>query len=132
VADSLSTACDVQRDAAAVGFDWPDVGGAAEKLDEEVGELREALAQNARARAVAELGDVLFSAVNVARFLGIAPDDALQQATARFQRRFAHTRERIEQSGKRMEACSLEELDAAWNCVKREIDSSDRSGAEAQ
>lgn len=108
----------LQRDAAAIGFDWPDAAGVLAKLREEVDEIAKALADGDRAQARDELGDALFTAVNMARFLDADPEDALQQANARFAQRFAALRAQFERDGLDPAALSLEEMDAVWERVK--------------
>src|SRR5207237_765088 len=83
-ARSLATCC-LQRRAAGVGFDWPDVAGVLEKVDEELAELRDASTPEERE---SEFGDLLFTLVNVARRMGMNPEDALRAATGRFEARF--------------------------------------------
>ena len=108
----------LQRDAAAIGFDWPDAAGVLAKLREEVDEIAAALADGDCAQARDELGDVLFTAVNMARFLDADPEDALQQANARFAQRFAALRAQFERDGRDPAASSLDEMDAVWERVK--------------
>ena len=97
--------------AARVGFDWPDAGGALLKLEEEVAELRAAVAGGQRAQIEDELGDVLFSAVNVARKQGLDPELALRRAIAKFRRRFVVIERAL---GDRLGSASLEELERHW------------------
>lgn len=104
----------VQRKAKKAGFDWPDVTGALDKLSEELEELRQAAAQGTN--VAEELGDLLFSAVNVSRFLGVDCEDALNQATDKFIGRF---RKVEEQAGERpMTEMTLAELDQLWERAK--------------
>lgn len=104
----------VQRKAKKAGFDWPDVTGALDKLSEELEELRQAAAQGTN--VAEELGDLLFSAVNVSRFLGVDCEDALNQATDKFIGRF---RKVEEQAGDRpMTEMPLAELDQLWERAK--------------
>lgn len=106
--------------AARVGFDWPDTGSVLAKLDEEVGELKEALRTPGAKNAVAEeLGDLLFVAVNVARVLGLDPESALKAANRKFRRRFRHIEERLREGGRRPEDAALQEMDALWEEAKR-------------
>lgn len=111
--------------AAAVGFDWPDAAGALEKLREEVGELEAAVRASASAgepaprpgseeRIEDELGDVLFSAVSVARKTGVDPELALRRTLRKFRRRFAAVEATL---GDRLEQASLEEMEAVWRSV---------------
>lgn len=114
----LAKAAKLQRRAAAVGFDWPDAAGVFAKLDEEVAELREALdAEEGRRRVESELGDVLFTCVNLARRLGLSGDRALDRANRRFEQRF-RTMERLAGGGRRLEERTPAELDALWEQAK--------------
>lgn len=108
---ALARAAKLQRRASSLGFDWPAPRPVAEKLAEEVEELREVLDDPAAAEE--ELGDVLFSVVNLSRHLHLDPDMALRRAVDRFARRFR----KMEQMGS-LEGLSLEELDARWEAVK--------------
>lgn len=118
VEDALADAVRVQRDAAALGFDWPDAAGVLAKIDEEAGEIRDALARGDVAQARAELGDLLFSTVNLSRFLSVCPDEALRATTAKFERRFAEVKRRVGAAGRMMSECALDDLDAHWDAVK--------------
>lgn len=104
----------IQRKAAGIGFDWSDVSGVIAKVEEEMGELAAVL--DDRAAVTAELGDVLFSVVNLARHLEIDPDLALRAATARFERRFRA----MEATGP-LEGLSPEELEARWEEAKARL-----------
>ncbi len=104
--------------AAAVGFEWPSAQGAWDKFDEEMGELREAAADGDPDAIRHELGDVLFTLVNIARWLGVEPEDALQQTNARFVRRFGHVESELRAQGKPVHSATLEEMDALWNDAK--------------
>ncbi len=106
----------VQKKAAKAGFDWPDLSGAMDKLSEEIQELQDAV--DGRGDPVEELGDLLFAAVNVARFLQADPEDALQAATDKFAARFRLVEQQVLESGRRMDELSLSELDGIWNQVK--------------
>jgi len=106
----------VQKKAAKAGFDWPDVAGALDKLEEETGELREACAAGAGVKE--ELGDLLFSAVNASRFLGVDPEEALTAATDKFIRRFRYIEQRAGEEGRRLEEMTLPEMDALWEEAK--------------
>lgn len=109
----------VQKKAAKAGFDWPDLSGAMDKLSEELGELQDAVA--GRGDPAEELGDLLFAAVNVARFLAADPEDTLQAATDKFAARCRLVEQRVLESGRRMDKLSLQELDDIWNQVKHSI-----------
>ncbi len=116
--DALRHARRIQADAAALGFDWPDVSGALAKVTEEAQELAEALAEGDKHHASKELGDLLFAAVNVARFLNVAPDEALRETCVRFSERFAYVKKAVHEAGREMQSCSLVELDAFWETAK--------------
>jgi tetrapyrrole methylase family protein / MazG family protein len=116
---SLSYAYHVQRKAAKVGFDWPDVSGALPKIAEEAGELAEAFAAGDLGRVDDELGDLLFAVVNVARHLDVEPEAALRVATHKFRRRFEAVEILAADRGIVMRDADLTELDALWDEVKR-------------
>ena len=102
-----------------VGFDWPGWQGSFAKIEEEVGELREAAQVGAPAAIHHELGDLLFAVVNVARKLGVDAENALVDATNRFQRRFEFVEDRLTERGKTPRSSTLEEMDSLWNDAKR-------------
>ena len=106
----------VQKKARKAGFDWPDVSGALDKLSEELSELKEAVANGGN--VAEELGDLLFSAVNAARFLKVDPEDALNGATDKFIGRFRSVEAGAAGQGKAMEDMSLAELDQLWDRAK--------------
>ncbi|MET1111771.1 MAG: nucleoside triphosphate pyrophosphohydrolase [Allosphingosinicella sp.] len=110
---ALKRAEKLQRRAARIGFDWPDVSGPRAKIDEELAEINSAADAGERA---AELGDLLFSVVNYARHLEIDPETALRQASARFERRFRKVEEIADKPLKDMDIEALEEL---WQRAKR-------------
>jgi MazG family protein len=123
--DSVSTALpavlegyQLATKASRVGFDWPDAQGPLGKLKEEIAELEEALAAGDRAKAYEEVGDVLFSALNVARLLGHDPESALKAANRKFRRRFQHVEKRLAEQGREPAHSNLEEMDALWNEVR--------------
>ncbi len=104
--------------AAKVGFDWPSVDGLFEKLAEETAELREELTSGAQnERVEEELGDLLFTAVNLARHLKVDPESALRKTNAKFRQRFA-AMEQDAGGRERMEAMSADELEQLWNRAK--------------
>ena len=112
---ALSRAQKVQKRAANVGFDWPDAGGAMKKVAEELAELAEASAADHREE---ELGDLIFSCVNLARHLGLDAEAALRRATAKFEQRFGRVEGQVLASGGRVEETSLAELDRLWEETK--------------
>jgi len=117
---ALTRALKIQKRAATVGFDWKEARPIFEKLDEEVGELREAMAQGAsRDKLTDELGDILFVVVNIARHLGVKPEEALAGTSRKFLRRFAFVEAQGRSAGKALAQMSLDEMDVAWSNAKR-------------
>lgn len=115
---SLMRSAKIQGKAAKVGFDWESVDGAIDKLYEECDELREAIKNNDKANQREELGDVLFSAVNVARFLDIDSEHALYDACDKFTDRFSKVEQLACERGIDMKTASISELDSLWDEVK--------------
>ena len=111
---ALMYAQKVQKKAKKAGFDWPDVSGAFDKIDEEKRELMEAVA--GRGNAEEELGDLLFAVVNVARFLDIDSEEALTRASQKFVRRFVAMEG---MAARPLDEMTLEEMDVLWNEAKR-------------
>ena len=114
---ALNQARELQERAAAVGFDWPEMAPVLEKLREELAELEEAI-ESPRRRAE-EFGDLLFAAVNLARFLDVDPEASLRAANAKFRTRFNEMVDLVERGGSQPEELSLDELDRYWDEVKR-------------
>ena len=113
---ALTRANKLGKRAALVGFEWPDVAGALDKLDEELGELRAEVAGAAGEAAIQnELGDVLFCVVNVCRYLKIDPETALRGANAKFERRFGYVERRLREQGRSTREATLEEMDRLWD-----------------
>src|SRR5687767_9068201 len=110
---ALKRAEQLQRRAARVGFDWPDAEGPRLKIDEELGEIERAGSDDERA---AEIGDLLFAVVHYARHLGVNPETALREATARFERRFRKMEALADKSLKDM---NIDELEALWQQAKK-------------
>ena len=108
----------IQKKAAKAGFDWPDVQGALAKLREETGELEEAVRVGTNVSE--ELGDLLFAAVNVARFVHTDPEEALSGACDKFARRFRAVEEAALAQGRRLEDMTLAEMDVLWDQVKEQ------------
>lgn len=115
---SLSYADAVQRKAAKVGFDWPDVDGAWPKIEEEAAEVRAAVHAADTAAVRDELGDLLFAVVNVARHLGVEPEAALRAATLKFRRRFEQVEVLARERGLVLQTAGIEALDTLWAEVK--------------
>ncbi len=107
-----------QKNAAEVGFDWPDNDGVVAKIHEELDEVREAEAAGDRDALIHEVGDLLLAVVNLARRLGVEADDALRLANRRFHGRFRHVEKQYPDHDAMKEA-SLEELEAHWQDAKR-------------
>jgi XTP/dITP diphosphohydrolase len=114
----LTSAMKISRKAAAAGFEWPNLAGVWDKFDEELGELREALESGDKAHAEAELGDLLFSLVNIARWCELDPVSALQGTNERFIQRFA----KVEAAaGRSLDGLSIEQLEAYWQAAKAQL-----------
>jgi ATP diphosphatase len=110
----LTRALKLQAKAAKVGFDWPSVENVYDKISEEIAEFRAA----PNANKASEFGDLMFALANVARHLGIDPEDALRATNAKFERRFRHIELELEKRGKQPKDSSLEEMDALWDAAK--------------
>ena len=117
---ALMRAQKLQKRAKKSGFDWPDAGGALDKLEEEIAELRQAIAAGQQNSVEEELGDLLFSAVNTARLLEVDAEEALTRASQKFVNRFAKMEQRALDSGTVLDNLSLEEMDRLWDQVKRD------------
>ncbi len=115
---ALTRATKLQKRAARVGFDWPDITGVTDKIAEEVDELVEARDTKTHADQVEEYGDLMFVMANLARHLDIDPEQALRAANQKFQRRFEGVEEKLTALGKSPTQSNLDELDALWNAVK--------------
>jgi ATP diphosphatase len=115
---ALLRAHKLQKRAARVGFDWPDITQVLDKLVEEAAELAEAKAQLGADEIEEEMGDLLFIMANLARHLGVEPEAALRRANAKFTRRFAHIEAALAQQGKTPQQSNLAEMDALWNSAK--------------
>ena len=107
----------LSRKAASLGFEWPDIGGVVEKLQEEAAELAHARTTGATQEHIEhEIGDLLFTLVNIARFLKVDPEQALRKTNARFRERFAYVEG---QAGAEIRETSLERMEALWQEAKR-------------
>lgn len=115
---ALMRSAKVQQRAARAGFDYPDTAWAMKDLRSEVEELEEAIAEESKAHAAEELGDLLFSAVNVSRFIGVDAEEALSAASEKFIARFAQVEKLAASQGIDMKAASIEELDKLWKKAK--------------
>ena len=112
----------IQNKAAKVGFDWPEVSGAMDKLREEVGELQEGIDAGDIENIKEELGDVLFSAVNVARFYKLDSEELMHSACAKFIRRFKYLEEHAAEKGMRLEDMSLGQLEEIYQHGRRDLE----------
>lgn len=117
---ALKRAQKLQKRAARVGFDWKDIAGVIDKIHEELDELKQALKQKNQQALDEELGDLLFTCVNLARHINADAEDSLRQANRKFERRFARMELQLKGRGKRLEDCTSDELDALWNVAKRD------------
>lgn len=115
---ALLRAFEVSKRAARVGFEWPDLDAVLDKLREEERELREAVASGRESDIAAEVGDLLFTVVNIARWVGVDPENALRQMMDRFTSRF---QEMERQAGKPLVELTPQEWDDLWNRSKRDL-----------
>jgi MazG family protein len=136
---AMLEATKVSRKAASVGFDWPDVAGIFEKLDEEVSELKENISElpqpvkpaaghagsrthpaatQLQERVEGEIGDLFFVLVNLARFLDVDPESALRRTTRKFRSRFEHMETRARERGLKLEEMNLDQLEELWQQSK--------------
>jgi MazG family protein len=117
--DPLTKAFRIQERVARVGFDWEDYRGALDKVGEELGEARDAIASDDAEQIDEEIGDLLFAIVNLARLAGAHPTTALARANAKFQERFTEVERLARERGIDMASAGLEALDALWDEVKK-------------
>src|SRR5215510_6272124 len=115
---ALLRAYEIGTRVAAVGFDWAKAGDVVDKIDEEVAELRHAVAAEGAARSEEEMGDLLFAIANLSRKLGIDPESALRKANAKFTTRFEALEDRLHARGRSVHAATLEEMEREWEAVK--------------
>ena len=116
---SLSRAYQLTQRVSRVGFDWPTIGGILKKLEEELKELRQALLLKSRRRIGEEIGDLLFVLVNIARFLRIDPEEALNKTLKKFISRFSYIEKSLRRKGKTLHQSNLIEMDRLWEEAKR-------------
>lgn len=121
---ALSRAVKLQKQAAKVGFDWPSIGPVMAKIDEELGELKEALRDDdgepsSQAHIAEELGDLMFVMANLARHLRIDPERAVRDANLKFCRRFNYIERTLIKQERSLDSATLEEMDALWDEAKR-------------
>jgi MazG family protein len=116
---ALARAVKLQKRAAEVGFDWPSLAPVLAKAEEEIAELKEAIAsRDDAAKVKEEFGDLLFVMTNVARHLKVDPEAALREANAKFVRRFRSIEQALAKEGRRCEDATLEEMDQLWDEAK--------------
>ena len=117
---ALMRALEVSKRVVKVGFEWPTVNEVLDKVEEEIAELRAEIARGETARTADELGDLLFTLVNVARHLKIDPEDALRRMTLRFAARFRRIEQHAADTGRAVSDLSLEEMESVWQAAKGE------------
>jgi tetrapyrrole methylase family protein / MazG family protein len=116
---SLVEAAQISSRAAGAGFDWENVDQVLEKLDEERRELAEARSGGRREEIEHEIGDLLFTVVNLARFWDVDPEQALRGTNRRFRERFGHVESRLKEQGRPLAEATLDEMEALWQEAKR-------------
>lgn len=119
VDSSLLTSFNYQKKVAKVGFDWPNVSGAWEKFEEELTEWKKELTDGTKETQVDELGDVLFTIVNLARFYGLSPEQAMMQANIKFKKRFQYIESHVNNGKGSFASYDLDELDEFWKQAKK-------------
>ena len=115
---SLLRAYEIGTRVAAVGFDWAKAADVVDKIEEEVAELRRAIASEGAARSEEEMGDLLFAIANLSRKLGIDPESALRKANEKFSRRFEALEDRFHAQGRSVHGATLEQMEREWVAVK--------------
>ena len=115
---ALVEALKLQERAAKVGFDWSSPEPILDKIEEEIAELREALAAKDKAKVAEELGDLIFAVVNIGRHVNADPEMALRGTNTKFRRRFSHIEAELETAGESLEAATLERMEQLWQAAK--------------
>ena len=118
---TLFRARELQKQAAKFGFDWPDIRPVFDKLEEELGELRQAFEAGDKAAISDEIGDLIFVCVNIARHAGVNAEMSLRGTNRKFQRRFAYVRERMAEAGVEMHQEQLELMEKFWQEAKAQV-----------
>ena len=116
---ALMEAMQISKKAAKAGFEWAAFEDVLAKLQEEVAELKQARAEGDEAEIEGEIGDLLFTVVNLARWVKVDPEQALRHTNAKFRQRFGHVEERVREQGKELGATSLEEMEGYWQEAKK-------------
>ncbi len=114
----LQRAFRLQEKAASTGFDWDNVGDVWAKIDEEIAEIHQALDEGSKQKVEEEIGDLIFSVVNLSRFVGVNPEDALRRTIKKFETRFKSIEKAAESKGRHISELSLEEMDKIWENQK--------------
>jgi tetrapyrrole methylase family protein/MazG family protein len=115
---TLMRAYRISERAARTGFDWPDLSGVLQKVEEEWSELKSALTKNDKDQTALEFGDFLFTLMNVARFVRVHPEMALAASTQKFVRRFKIMEKVASEKGRNLNSLTLEEMDVLWEAAK--------------
>ena len=115
---ALTEALKLQERAAKVGFDWSEPEPILDKIEEEIGELREALQEGRQDKVADELGDLIFALVNIGRHVDADPETALRGTNTKFRRRFKHIETELEKSGETLEDATLERMEELWQAAK--------------
>ncbi|MEK1896922.1 MAG: nucleoside triphosphate pyrophosphohydrolase [Rhizobium sp.] len=115
---ALTEALKLQEHAARVGFDWSAPEPILDKIEEEIGELRAALAEGDQAKVSDELGDLIFAVVNIGRHVKADPEDSLRGTNTKFRRRFNHIEAILDAEGETLAAASLERMEEIWQAAK--------------
>ncbi|MFL0797032.1 MAG: nucleoside triphosphate pyrophosphohydrolase [Cellvibrionaceae bacterium] len=115
---ALTRAHKLQKRASNVGFDWPDISGVILKLEEEIAELKESIVDGDPEAIEGEMGDVLFSCVNLARHLKVDSESAIRRTNRKFEQRFGYIEQQLAEQGKAVGEVTLDELEALWQQAK--------------
>jgi MazG family protein len=115
---ALAEATQLSRKAAGAGFDWPALDGVLDKVREELSELEAARGGQSREEIEGEVGDLLFTMVNVARYLGVDPEQALRRTNTKFRRRFGQVEQGLAAQGKTLKESNIEEMERLWQQAK--------------
>lgn len=118
---ALKRAQKLQKRAARVGFDWPEVAPVIAKIEEEISELKQAMLQKNQAAITEESGDVLFSCVNLLRHLNVDAEEALRAGNQKFESRFNYIETTLNQKNRKFDSCSLDELEMLWQEAKTRL-----------
>src|SRR3990170_8477623 len=116
---ALMRAHKVAKKAAKTGFDWKNLEGVMEKLNEELLEFKEAVKEKNRRKTEEELGDILFTLVNVGRFVEVNPEEALRKTIGKFVGRFHYVEKKLKENGKELAVASMEEMEELWQEAKK-------------